>query len=368
MRDLIIVCAVVTIVLSTTSLAQTDAPVIVRHVDNQGEISFDGFHLSSPERAVSVNSTTIALSAGSGISGNASALAAFERAAQNWQNYLGDNVALNINIDLVSLGAGILGSTGSTSYYAGFNTIRNAMATGGDTGSAAEAATLSYLPTGAQYSAYVPSGFSLSGNMEATRANLLALGFSQNDLGGYGTPDASITFSSDFSWDYDNSNGVTSGMFCFESVATHEIGHVLGFVSEVDWADYALDLEATASLYPRPLDLFRFSAGNLPTNTTEFTNNTRDLAPGGTDYFSYLDDDILMSTGRYNGDGRQASHWKDNLGLGILDPTFASGEIGLIAYNDLVAMDLIGWQIVPEPATLCLFALGGLLLGRRKSA
>ncbi|MCP4340920.1 MAG: PEP-CTERM sorting domain-containing protein, partial [Desulfobulbaceae bacterium] len=113
-------------------------------------------------------------------------------------------------------------------------------------------------------------------------------------------------------------------------------------------------------------DLFRFSSENIPTTTSEFTNNTRDLMPGGTDYFSYLLDDIQLATGAYNGDGRQASHWKDSLLIGIMDPTLSSGEISLIGQNDLIAMDLIGWQIVPEPTTLCLLSLGSLTVIRRR--
>jgi len=360
--------AIAAVVLAVNFAVLADTPVVVRHIDNQGELSDTNFQLSSQQRTIPMHNhnTIINLNPGSGISGNTSALGAFERAAQTWQGYFGDSVELNIDIDLASLGAGVLGSSSSTAYYTGFDTVRDMMVSGADTGSTAETATLSYLPTGAQYSAYVPSGSSLSGHMKATRANFLALGVSQSQLGGFGTSDASITFSTNYSWDYDNSDGITTGAYCFESVATHEIGHALGFVSEVDYADYLVEQEMTDSLRPMPLDLFRFSSGDVPTSSSEFTNNIRDLAPSGTDYFSYIDGDIQMSTGGYNGDGSQASHWKDNLGIGIMDPTLASGEISHITSADLIAMDLIGWQTVPEPATICLFGLGGLLLCRRK--
>ena len=349
MKQLVTVCTAV--ILAVSGVTQADNPVVLRRLDLQGEPLLSGFHRLPEERTVSLHNTAINLNPGGGISGNSDALAAFNRAAQNWQNYLGDNVVLNIDIDMASLGSGILGSASSTIYYSDFDTLRDLVSGGSDTNSAVEAATLAYLPTASQYSAYVPSGFSLSGYMNATRANLLALGVSQSTLGGYGTPDSSITFSTNFTWDYDNSNGVTPGAFCFESVATHEIGHGLGFISEVDYADYVLDQGTTASLETYSLDLFRFSDGNIPTTSSEFTTNTRDLMPGGTDYFSHVDGNIQMSTGNYFGDGRQASHWKDNLGLGIMDPTLAPGEISPISPNDLIAMDLIGWRIVPEPGT-----------------
>jgi hypothetical protein len=355
----------VVVMLLAVGVAQAE-PIVTQHVNLQKNLSLSDFHVSPQERAIQIYSMTINLNAGAGISGNAPALAAFSLAAQNWKNVLGDSVVLNINIDMASLGAGILGSTGSSSYWSGFDTIRNLVSTGADTGSAAEAATLGYLPTGAQFSAYVPTGFTLPGYMEATRANLLALGVSQSSLGGLGTPDGSITFSTNFTWDYDNSNGVTPGAYSFESVATHEIGHILGFVSEVDYADYVLSLGTTSALFPRPLDLFRFASADRPTTSGQFTTNIRDLVPGGTDYFSYIAGTVQMATGQYYGDGRQASHWKDNLSLGIMDPTLATGEISLIGPNDLMAMDLIGWQIIPEPATLALLALGGLAMLKRK--
>jgi hypothetical protein len=78
------------------------------------------------------------------------------------------------------------------------------------------------------------------------------------------------------------------------------------------------------------------------------------MTPGGSHSFYYGDGSVLMATGDYTGDGNQASHWKDNLSLGIMDPTAAAGETTTISQNDLIAMDLIGWQVVPEPGTLAI--------------
>ena len=78
-----------------------------------------------------------------------------------------------------------------------------------------------------------------------------------------------------------------------------------------------------------------------------------------------------FSTGRF-GDARQASHWKDNLGLGIMDPTAApSGERMVVGPNDVNAFDVIGWNLtaaVPEPSTYALFGLGLLAIGLRRRA
>ena len=64
-----------------------------------------------------------------------------------------------------------------------------------------------------------------------------------------------------------------------------------------------------------------------------------------------------------HGDGRQASHWKDSLGLGIMDPTAAPGELLSISANDLRLFDLIGYDIavVPEASSLTLLLIGSVL-------
>ena len=59
-----------------------------------------------------------------------------------------------------------------------------------------------------------------------------------------------------------------------------------------------------------------------------------------------------LSTGRFDqsgGDGRQGSHRKANefTGelLGVMDPTFTRGEVAVITDNDLLALDLYGFEV-----------------------
>lgn len=73
-----------------------------------------------------------------------------------------------------------------------------------------------------------------------------------------------------------------------------------------------------------------------------------------------------FSEGEKFGDGRQASHWKDNLGIGILDPTAALGELLQISTMDIRAFDAIGWNVaaaIPEPETYAMLLAGLGLLG-----
>src|SRR5205085_225814 len=68
-----------------------------------------------------------------------------------------------------------------------------------------------------------------------------------------------------------------------------------------------------------------------------------------------------FSNGTNFGDGFEASHWKDNLGLGLMDPTVAGGELLMFSANDLRAFDVIGYDLVPVPEpSSCLLAGVGL--------
>lgn len=325
-----------------------------------GGLSLSGGHASS-----NLGSFNIVINAGLGLSGNAAALAAFNRAAQQWEVFIADPITVTIDADLGALGPGIIGSAGAVQLVGGYDLIRDRMVA--DSLDEADDSIVSFLPTEAQFTALLAPGSSLDGQIIGNKAALKAVGFTGLDET-FGISDATITFSNSFAFDYDNSDGVSPGLLDFETVAAHEIGHALGFFSSVDDAD-----GGAASLSISMLDLFRFRDGTSnPTTPAEFTSNARDLTAGQPGIFSDLTSEWLFSTGLDLGDGNQASHWKaDEItsnNLGIMDPTLSSGVFFNVGYADLRALDLIGYDIVPEPSAWVLTAIlgGGLVSSRRR--
>jgi hypothetical protein len=311
------------------------------------------------------------------------AIAGFQSAANYWQSVLIDDADVNINIDFTALDPGVLGQASSTtqsfSVFDYFKALRNDATSPTDATATANLQTLSEAG-GLTYATQIYNSETEamewgidnddSGNNRVLNLNTANIKALDPDLlgGNVDDPDASITFSSEFSWDFDNSDGIDAGKQDFVGVAIHEIGHSLGFTSGVDTVDYVIDHPQSLENLRvwSGLDMFRYSA-----------QGALDLSAGADSYLSIDGGETNLapfSTGSSNGDGHQASHWKDNqitgIQLGIMDPTaLPAGNANEVTDLDLQAFDIIGWDLapVPEPSTsLLIFATSLIWLGKRK--
>jgi hypothetical protein len=325
----------------------------------------------TPANALTFNFTPVAGTSQQAIDG-------FTSAGNLWSSLFTDNVTVNININFADIGAGTLAQAGSTAYIFNYQSVYTAL--NNDKSSADDNRAVSSLANGSTYKrllnhstentvsgSLTPDIFN-SGNVIINSANAKALGLYSNP-----GSDANIAFNSTgYTWDFDRSNGIDINSYDFVGIAAHEIGHALGFVSRVDYIEGVVDTAYNGSA--TTLDLFRYSTNSAAQGAIDTTVGVSDkyfsLDGGATKIASF-------STGQTFGDGRQASHWKDNLGLGIMDPTTANGELLQFMANDVQALDVIGWNRassstqIPEPAdfagTFICAAFGvKLVLKRRK--
>lgn len=329
------------------TLVYAGEATVDRRLPGQGATTLSGFD--------------IVINAGPALAANAAALAAFNAAAAIWESWFKDPVTVIIDADLAALPPGVIG--GALNSFVtpggGYGAVRSLMIAD-NVGSVTQDVTDAIPST---LTAFTPLGVtSISPIM--SQANAKALGFTVP-----GGADATITFSTAISFDFDPSDGIGAGLIDFTGVALHEIGHVLGFSSVVDQIDGGL---TDVGFFP--LDIFRFGpeAGHNPASAADFTSMFRDFRPGVAAYTDIVNaargsgPEYLMSTGVLTGDGRQASHWKDNsltsILIGLMDPTLGFGETGSITFADINALDVVGWDVVPEPheyaAAFGLAALG----------
>ena len=177
---------------------------------------------------------------------------------------------------------------------------------------------------------------------------------SENPFGEFPT----IGFNAAFQWDFDPTDGVTSGQFDFEAVAVHEMGHSLGFRSIIGNGGPPVNRFSVFDLFrvrPEAVTPGEDLDDGEGWEVAERVVTPGPPSPNVVQVFFDGNQELPLSTatgGRQGGDGQQASHWRDDaLGtpyIGIMDPNFANGTVGDYNQNDLRAFETMGYRVVND--------------------
>lgn len=341
------------------------------------------------------------------------AIAAIEAAASKWASVFVDDIVLNIHVDFGDLPGNVLGGARPNMVNVKYRDVLTGMAldqTSQDDATAFSSMEFDWRDTDklrlyqqgeldkisfahqSSFSMLINGGFSDGGGAASTSldsngnknnkeiwitsANAKALGLMEQDDSDL---DAWIRFNNIASyWDFDRSNGIQSDQYDFQTVALHELGHVLGFISGSDIqstlmmaASNSFAINSDELAFVSAMDLFRYSdesasqtvvkkyrnaeSGRMPEiivqGVNDWTLGRVDIEGNAIDYYFSLDRgqtkiaSLSRGTVGNGADGYQASHWADeDFPLGVMTPNLKPGQSIDVSDFDVKILDVLGWN------------------------
>jgi hypothetical protein len=291
---------------------------------------------------------------------NPAAEAAFNRAAAAWESVINSPITVYIQVDYgpnnfgATWGPNTLGSTSSPGTVpVNYEALRQHLMATANT--PAKLATYNALPANS-----LPTDLGNVTSVQVAKSIARAIGFSDPTALAPPTDSAArIGFNSQIvTYDFDGTEPI--GGTDFEAVATHEIGHALGFTSRSGFP-----AGQSGTVTPAMWDLYRFRSG---TTDGTFAGSPRIMTIGGPVpnsqfYFVPGQTELGLSNGgpdpekdpnsaTNNSDHNQSSHWRQailNGGviagyIGIMDPRLPGATRRQITPNDVNALNIFGYN------------------------
>lgn len=252
--------------------------------------------------------------------------AAFGAATQIIQNLYTNSSTVNITVYWGPFGPftnGISLGASSTTFFGPFSYVALTSALRSQSNTLSDASALASLPASDPIAANA---------WRIPRAEVKALGLASligttaNDT----TQDGSVGFATNLNYTFDPANRAVAGKYDFTSVALHEITEVMGRV------------------------YFNLSTRFVPYDLFRFTNSgARCFDPNATNVYFSVDNGITSLRSFYtNQNLGDIQDWKSSGSADSFDAFISSGKKGVLSYADLIALDVIGYQLSFLPPQL----------------
>ena len=281
---------------------------------------------------------------------------ALRQAANAWSSKIKDNVNVQVNIGFEDLGKGVNASAAANKRSVSYKTVRNHLIK--DETSARDRLANGRLASGnsvplvinhtAENGGSAKPYLDNNGSRNNSRvlvntANANAIGLTVDKM----VTDGLIRFNTNdaVKWDFNRDDGITRGATDFVGTAIHEIGHILGFTSQADTLDRVAatgrDRSISENAYsPTTLDLFRNSRDSYVLGAIDISaDRRRKFLPVSGSMFG-----PSFSTGRFLGNGQQASHWNQSY-IGVMGPVQVGSRPRNPTASDFSALDVVGWDL-----------------------